>query len=614
MKPELDCRAASEDNSSLLDGELDRARALAVRTHVEACPKCAEQSRTLDEVRRAVRTQPVGEVPDVTAAVMRKVQGQRRQRGPLHGGVGGLLRVAGVAAAVAALLLASSSLIGTRRPPASARASEVTSGVRAAARMLDSYRARYEIVERGWHEAVPVRRFDAEVSFSAPESFRLTIRDNTSYPDPSRWPSNDVDLIVNARRSWIREPQVCPEASLPACWTGATEERTVVARRPFDGAAGLPSDLIVPLETLSTSELFELLGRERMLGRSALHVALPHRQAVPLISALQQGGSWREFSPFDRVDLWLDSETLFPLRFDVRRGRSAAGQVLMSARATSFSQPQDFAPGTFRAPIAALQRSGGFEQDAKGSFDDARSPEFTAGLRPYRAGSTSAGGRILSYARGLTWLTMAVERSSQPPRGYPSTAEQVTLDGSGVAYYEPASADSRRRVDLYASRTHASLESNLPRAVLLRVASSLDLVGRPLPAGIERSGLRVTRLGATGLRGLAFAESPSHLPPGYRTTSSFLVENRRGHRTLSVYYRRAQAEYDGLGIRTTQSPSVRFLPPSFEDLRPVTVDGRSGRWSSERGEVEWMDKGVYRSVRAPSLGRKAAVQVARNLE
>jgi outer membrane lipoprotein-sorting protein len=609
VKPELDCRAALEDISPLLDGELNVERSLAVRAHVEACPQCAQQAQALDEVRRALRTQPAGEVPDVTAAVMRRVERQRQRRR-----VAGPLRVAGVAAAVAALLLTGSSLIGTRRPRASAQASEVTSGVREAARSLDSYRARFEIVERGWHEAVPLRRFDAEVSFSAPESFRLTIRDNTSYPDPSQWPPNDVDLIVNARRSWIREPQLCPEASLPACWTGTSEERTVVARQPFDGAAGHPSDLIVPLETLSTSELFELLGRERMLGRSALHVALPHRQAVPLISALQQGGSWREFSPSDRVDVWLDSETWFPLRFDVRRGRSSAGQVLLSARATSFSQPQDFPPGTFRAPIASLQRSGGFEQDADVSFDDNRSPEFIAGLRPYRAGKTSGGERILSFARGLTWLTMSVERSAKPPRGYPSTAEQVPLAGSGVAYYEPASSASRRRVDLYASRTHASLESNLPRAVLLRVASSLDLVGRPLPAGIERSGLRVSRLGTSGLQALAFAETPTHLPPGYRTTSSFLVENRSGHRTLSVYYRRAQAEYDGLGIRTTQSPSVRFLPPSFEDLQPITVDGLSGRWSAQRGEVEWMDHGVYRSVRAPSLGRKATVQVARSLE
>jgi hypothetical protein len=611
VKPELDCRAVVADISSLLDGELNEARALAVRAHLDACPQCEKQARALDEVRRALRTQPAGEVPDITAAVMRRVRDQRRQRRPLRGP----LRVAGVAAVVAALLLASSSLIGTRRrPPASAQASEVTSGVRNAARALDSFRARYEIVERGWHEAVPVRRFDAEVSFSAPESFRLTIRDNTAYPDPSRWPPNDVDLIVNARRSWIREPHLCPEASLPACWTGTTEERTVVARRPFDGAAALPSDLIVPLETLSTSGLFELLGRERMLGRSALHLALPHRQAVPLISALQQGGSWRDFSPFDRVDLWVDNKTWFPLRFDVRRGRSSSSRVLLSARATSFSQPPSFVAGTFRAPTAALQRSGGFERDAGMSFDDGGSPAFTAGLRPYRAGATSSGEKILSYARGLTWLTMALENSSGSPPGYPSTAEEVALEGSGVAYYEPASTDSRRRVDVYAPATHASLESNLPRAVLLQVASSLDLVGRPLPAGVARGGLRVNRLGSADLQALNFAESPTDLPPGYRTTSSFLVENRHGHRTLSVYYRRAQAEYDGLGIRTTQSPSVRFLPPSFEDLLPVTVDGRSGRWSPERGEVEWMDRGVYRSVRAPSLGRKAAVEVARSLE
>jgi hypothetical protein len=610
VKPERGCDAVKEDLSALLDGELGAARVAGLRGHIAACPSCSKQLQELDEVRRAVRTQPAGDVPDVTAAVMREVEHGPGPRRDLRG----LLRVAGVAAAVAALLLAGSSLLGTKRPPLSAQASEITAGVRHAARTLHSYRARYEIVERGWHEAVPLRRFDAEVSFQAPESFRLTIRDNTSYPDPSRWPTNDIDLIVNAHRSWIREPQLCPEASLPACWSGATEERSVVSRRPFDGAARLPSDLIVPLETLSTSDLFRLLGREQMLGRSALHVALPHRQALPLISSLQQGGSWREFSPSDRVDLWVDAKTWFPLRFEVRRGSSAAAEVLLSAQATSFSEPSSFAPGTFRAPTAALQRSGDFDPVPLEALEGPASPRFTAGLAPYRAGTTSTGQRIVSYARGLTWLTVALDQVSGKPSGYPSTAEQVALGSSGIAYYEPASSETRRRVDLYAPSAHVAFESNLPRAVLLRVASSVHLVGRALPVEVTRSGLRITRLGAAGVAALDFAEEPSRLPPGYRTTSSFLVENRRGNRTLSVYYRRAQSEYDGLGIRTTQSPSIPFLPPSFEDLRPVTVDGRSGRWSRERGEVEWMDEGVYRSVRAPSLGRKVALEVARSLE
>jgi hypothetical protein len=46
---------------------------------------------------------------------------------------------------------------------------------------------------------------------------------------------------------------------------------------------------------------------------------------------------------------------------------------------------------------------------------------------------------------------------------------------------------------------------------------------------------------------------------------------------------------------------------------PVRVDGDPARWSVERGEIEWIDDGVYRSVAAPSFDLATALQIARSL-
>lgn len=215
------------------------------------------------------------------------VEGPRaRRRDEWLGGV----RVASIAAAVAALLLVASLPFGGGPPPESAEASEITEEIRAAAQALDTYRASFSIVERGWNEDVGVRRFSARVWFDAPEEFRLQVRDLTTYPD-DRWPENDVDLVANARRWWIAEPSTCPSEALPSCAVSeGSEERTVVQRQPFDGTSTLPTDIIVPLETLASSGDFSVLGRETVAGRSTIKVALPTGR---------RSHSWARFSRVD---------------------------------------------------------------------------------------------------------------------------------------------------------------------------------------------------------------------------------------------------------------------------------------------------------------------------
>jgi putative zinc finger protein len=606
VRSELTCAAARVDLSARLDGELDPRASEDLDRHLRTCPHCRAHEQALGRVRRALRAQPADEVPDLAPEILARI--------PVPAGRSAVwaarARVATVAALVAAVVFAGSSLLTTPRPPDSAAADDITRGVRGAARSLERYRASYSIVERGWHPVVPVRRFTAEIAFRAPEDFRLTLRDRTAYPDPRRWPVNNVDLVTSSRRLWIREPHTCPTRSLPACAPPGTRETTVVHRQPFDGASDLPSDIIVPLETLAASEGFEVIEVERIAGRTAHHVSLAYRHALPLVRSLQQGGSWRSFRPSDRVDLWIDARTWLPLHFEVRR--SPRGKALLVVNATSFQIPPRLPHRLFNAPRGGVVRSGGWRATPPPG-PRPWIPRQTAGLAPYRFGVTPQGQKVASYAEGMTWLKVTHERWSRSFVGQLRTAERVKLSPSRVGYYEPAGDTARRRVDLYGPRAHIFLESNLQRAALVDVARSVPAAGSPLPERVRAlGGLVIRQIPVSALSEFAFAELPSWVPPGYKIVSSSLARGR-GRRTLSIHIQAREGDYGGAGIEITQSPSVPFLPPSFEELRPVTIDGQRGRWSRARGEVEWMEDGVYRAVRAPSLGRATTLAIARGM-
>ncbi len=624
MRPEIRCDEARVELSARLDGEVDDATARSIDDHLSTCAPCTRHEASLRRIRTALRVQPAQAVPDLTEPIMQRVgvEGPRaRRRDEWLGGV----RVASIAAAVAALLLVASLPFGGRPPPESAEASEITEEIRAAAQALDTYRASFSIVERGWNEDVGVRRFSARVWFDAPEEFRLQVRDLTTYPD-DRWPENDVDLVANARRWWIAEPSTCPSEALPSCAVSeGSEERTVVQRQPFDGTSTLPTDIIVPLETLASSGDFSVLGRETVAGRSTIKVALPYRQAIPLVGALQPGGLWRGFHPLDRVEIWLDDETWFPLRYEVIADASTersmwaklqgmddrGGQRLLSVRATSFSEPP-LPQKIFDAPVRGIVRSGGFHERPFAETTAWIAPSHLARLRPYKAG-VGGGFRTLTYTSGMTWLKVTSSREGAIGA---ETAEEVKLGDDSFAYYQPATEELKRRVDILGRHSHIQLESNLARSTLLKVASSIDVPGRRIPHTLERDGQRtVVRLDPqVAAQRSAFSATPRYLPSGYQASAALLSKSQAGGRTLTIYYRRKEAEYTGDGIRLTQSPSIKLLAPSAEQSFGVPMrDGSKGRWFPERGELEWIDRGVYRSVTVPSLDLETAVRIAQGL-
>lgn len=632
MRPEMSCQEARPELSAWIDGEVDEVTARTVGAHLESCPDCSRQESRLRTIRRTLRLQSAEPVPDLTAAILarlhREAAAQTRRREWVT-----FFRVAAVAALVAALITAELSPPWSIHPLQSAKAAQIVKEVRSAAQEVRGYRASYRIVEHGWSSRVPRRRFSARVWFSAPERFRLQIRDLTAYPSSSYWPRNDLDVVTNASRSWQQGPYVCPNR-LVTCAT-SQQQRSVVHRQPFDGSSSLPTDIVVPLETLAQPGGVAVLGSTTIAGRRAYQVELPVSQAAPLIASIEAGGSWRPFYPTDHVYLWIDAATWFPLHLTVKADSSVAraawaareqlaqdraGATLLDVTATSFSTAARIQSSRFAAPARGVVNDEGFRGLPWRATSRWGRPRHVAGLHPYRAGKTDDNRRLLSYSNGLTWLKVLWDPAPEDRRTDLLSAEQVELAGDkGFAYYRPAvyglsTGPPVRRVDLYTRGAGVLLESNLPRGELLRVASSLPVAGRKLPARPPGSAGDSTRRLADGreLRALAWARHPIYLPEGYRATSG-LLSRSHGQRTLTVYYLRSQANYESTGITLVQSRPAPRLPPTSENAQAARVDTVIARWSPESGQLEWMRGSTYTSVTVPDFDRASALRIARSM-
>ncbi|MPZ90862.1 MAG: hypothetical protein GEU68_04395 [Actinobacteria bacterium] len=622
MKADI-CDALRADISARLDGELDERSSVAVGDHLETCASCRAYERDLRRVRSALRVQSAESVPDLSDSIMAQVRSEQvrfAHRREWRAGA----RIAAVAAVVAALMVLATSLPFSERQPQSASASQIIEQVRTAAQDLSTYRASFSIVERGFPAQVDQRRFSAQVVFQAPERFRLKVRDLTTYPDP-RWPANDVDLIAGPNRWWIEQPHTCPVEVLLECSVPqGTSERTVVARQPFDGTSTLPTDIIVPLETLASSGNFEVLERGRIADRQAIRVQMAFKEALPLVTALQPAGLWRSFHPLDPVDIWLDEQTWFPLRFEVRagtaRGRSSwarmeryddrAGATLLEVRARRFA-PDPIGRRVFSVPKDGTIRSGEFDEVAEPGKRWLQ-PNYVAGLDPHRFGRTGDNRWVMSWSSGMTWLKLTGTTSSDPV--LPASAEEVRLDNGGWAYYQPATETLKRRVEVNAGDRHLYLESNLSRAELLAVASSLEMNGERLPRDIARTKKStVRRLDIVTVADIGFVKEPAELPDGYRPSAAVLSKSKTSGKSITVYYRGLEAEYDGDGIRVSHSPSIKTIVPTSETSQLYDLDGVEARWLLNRGQLEWIDDGVYRSVTVPSGDLATAYLIARSL-
>jgi hypothetical protein len=271
-------------------------------------------------------------------------------------------------------------------------------------------------------------------------------------------------------------------------------------------------------------------------------------------------------------------------------------------RAQSFSEP-DQEP-TFDVPRSGILQDGGFKD---GTAQLAVLPREVAGLEPYRSGSTATS-QITSFSDGMTYLKVVRSKAKADP-GDLRVAEEVEL-ANGPGYYFPASEVLGRHLEIFSHGRSVQLFSNLPRDTLLSVAGSLAIGGESAPRTIRKpGGVVIDRLDPRAALS-RFSLTLEQLPPGYLPASAARTRvEGPGTETVTLYLRRPEAEFDGLGIRLVMSTPVAFLPPSSEEFVDLTIGGHGARWSAERGELEWLEGTTYRAVLTPSSDLSTALQI-----
>jgi hypothetical protein len=636
--------------SERLDGErLSSRQTVSLERHLEGCAECRAFERGAWRLRETARFEVVPAVPDLVEPIMAAVEAESRESRP------GLRvarpmrpprrrlfpKVAPVAAAALAGALVGSLLVGgpwsdDEAPPrrAALAAEDVSRGVAGAAGGFTAYHAAFTITERNLSDDVRERRLSMRVWFRAPERFRLDVVDHTDYRSPAT--PTDLRLIVDRDRWYTSGPAPCPSATCPK------RETSVRNRVPFSSRAPAPTDLVLPLTALAEPAAVDVVGAGTALGRDAVVVEVPFERSASLFPFLSLGGEWRPFFPSDRVRIWLDAASWFPLRWQVfpAAGREREAWALrfglpseptrtaifeVEARSVELEAP---AAEVFEIPATRRTEDEGArpvrleEVRALTGFDPV-APVELGGLELYRVvipPEPEAGDAIVTYADGLTFLKLGETRSWEAAAPFGAVglqAEEVTLAGGGVAYYEPATTRLGRRLSIHAAGTDLYLESNLPRERLLELAGRLPVVGLPMPEAWrvrETGGVVVERVTLEeAANAVPFALAlPDSLPAGVVMTSVELVRSR-GSIGVTVYYRDVLASAgDALRLHLE---AARTLPPaSASEQATLEVDGGAGRWTASRSRLEWLRDGVYASLDGAGFELEELLAIAASLD
>jgi hypothetical protein len=593
-----------------LSHALDGGDAAAVDIHVAGCPECRAFRDTALRVRQHLRFEVLTHVPDVEP----RVQAAITRREPRA-----RWRWLAPAAAVVAGIVAGAAFVGLRPTGDSdVAAADLSAPVLSAQRRVDSLAARVRVTERGWNPDVPVRTYTGRIDYRAPESIAIDLIDGTRYPSKA-WKPNNVTTVVSQSADWRSGPAACPRESQPSCTPAAPRVLATTDREPFPDAAPPPLDLVVPVRSLAGGGDQTILGSRAIAGRPAIGVQVTAAQVEPLLSGLLQTGNWREVYPSDRVELWLDRESFVPLDLKVfpagsaERDRWAAHRGYTDGTSDPVLQialddvKLDQSPGAdaFPAPPpGSVTQSLGFRDV---SFDEVAVPNprwLPREMATYRAGiiQTPNGPTVVerTWSDGRAWVKVRVTREWSGGRLFGDLGDAVRrLDtrAAGTVYV----GDGGRRVALHAPGLDVAVSGSLGDSDLRRVAASLGITGEAVPpTWVEAS--------------LATGSGASRALPG------LLVPARTGGfgaPAIRVDGDAVTLAYTGAGAREfvlVQTPGTSLAPPVEIDTRGVDVRGRTGRYSPDRGELEWVERGLTVSVRSQSLSLSELLRIAAHLE
>jgi hypothetical protein len=584
--------------SAALDEHVDAGLRSTVDAHLATCTACTEFEAHLHALRQRLRLEPVGTVPDLTArvheAIVTRTAEPHRRRPRTR-----LVPLA--AAAVAAALVAGAvvRVAGAPTPPAAA---DLADRVVAAQRRIATLSANVTIVERGFADLVPERRFRGALAYRAPEQLHLELRDRTAYPSSS-WRRNDVSVVIDDDSWWTRGPAPCPRDALPACTPPAPRTRVVVGREPFAPDTPAPLDLVVPVASFATSDDAPTLGRRRIDGRPSLGVRVTVAQLAPLLDGIRLAGSWRALHPDDVADVWLDEATFVPVAVRVRPSsdpdravwaatvgyRDAPSTAILQWRLTNIAIDGPLPGGSFASPPRVGAVDAGFV-DADDDTPGAARPRWLPdGFRLHRRGTLATPGgpavQVAAWSDGRAWVKVRTTTDWPGGRLFGSVGDAIrrtTVPGAGVVYV----ADGGRAVAVHGDDVDVVVTGSVATDDLLRIVSSLAVGGRPVPPDWAEAS--VTDLDAVRrLPGALVVHLPGFDGPAVR---------RHGDAVTLAYVGPGQR-----GFVLTESPAATLSPPFEPDVRAVTVRGSPGRFTPSLGELAWIENGLALELRSTSL-------------
>ena len=615
-----DARAAI---SLRLDGELPGD--LDVRElegHADACPECSGFARHAERVRAALRFEAVGVVPDLAPAVVARLQppgtsGRRAaaDRRPRRAAAPKPRRPLVVAAALAALagMAAGAAFVGLGSEPRSPAAADLPDRVLAAQTGIDSVDAGFRLVESGLAGGGGERRLDGRLVYEAPESLALTLRAPGSRDD-------DLRLVVDGERWWQSTVRACGPLPDRACPNEARRwVRSVRGREPFSESSPVPLELINPVDGFSPASTPTGLGNRTVAGRRAVGVVVTAAQLAAFLDGLSVGSHLRAVHPSDPVELWLDDEHLVPLEVTVRaadgvdRARWASGlgftdrpgATVLDFTVTSVAINEPVPTRAFAAPADEAP-----DEAVDAGFRPGDGPagpvpsDLPEGFRPYRSGTiTGTGGPTIagdSWNEGRAWLAVRSTRDWPGGRlfgGLGPSVRTIDLGDAGIGYV----SDGGRRIALHGDGLDAVVSGSVTTDELRAAAAGLGITGQPVPRSWAESATATVPEAADAVPGLLVARDLDGFgPPAIRVVDGTVTQ---------VY-----AGAGDLGFTLVQSDIDHLAPPADGDGVGVEVRGAAGRYSAERGQLEWVEGGTTLGLSSHSLTLSDLLAVAATLE
>lgn len=588
MKPDTPC-----DRAMLaISVAHDEGRALppSVAAHIQECPACSEFAARIEEIDRLLASGDYTQTPDLTAEVMERLTRPRRQWWSI--------------AAVALIGMVVGALVGglgTRLPGQARDLSEV---FHTAGTDLQGLSGDILVVERGLHPAVPERVYAGSIAYVAPEQLAIRLIDTTEYPGPT-WLANDVSVTISNGDMVTFAGSPCPVAALPDCLVEPTT-RAVQDQPPFDDGVLLPLEIVGPGRSLTWPSAIEVLGTTQIDGAPAIQVKSTVA-AVELIGAITDRGAWRDLHPTDSVLMWLDEETLVPLRIEVFATDSPERE-LWQLRHGYEDVPEDDTPIFIIEMSEIVTEPGQIEIDvpedapSRGFVDEdveLPEPDLPSGFEPHRSGYwvLADGGRVelASWSDGRSWLMVEVARQWDEPRLFGLSlpfVNPIDMGNGSIGYLSPA-GDA---VALHTETGEVLVSGSVSRETLIGAAASLGVHGLPVPSEWqEASTVDVGDLASGTL--VPEVEGWSVLGRIDEGSTTILLTGG-GARSVII----------------TQSPGEQLDPPTGPDYSEVGVRGIDGRYNVSETTLEWVEDGRVIRMRSETVGLLELVELAETME